>query len=454
MKPLQKFVEGPLAPWLLGLFSAVLRFAPGRFPADYDEGVYLSASRALASGLLPYRDFVFVHPPGVVLWLLPATWLTPDVMLLVARVASVLVGSLSIVLLARVIGGLPGLAAGLVWATRWEAMAADRGVFLEPLMICAGLAALFMSQRRAWLVAGALLGLSFVFKSWGVFWALLLVLSAPDWKSRSRLIIGAVLTAAVVLAPFAVLAGFGSFIEQTLQVHLRRPPDGDLERLVRLREMFVSHSLAGTLLLIAVTPFMWFSPLRRLGFSALAVAALVVLALTTAAAYWNQYNSALACFVAVVIGVGLDGASRRLSNWVLLAAVVVAAVWFPAAIERPGSRVAQRAVADQLRGLSGQVCAFENYELLIADLSPARAGLIDSYGQQMLEATRDGARFTSMAEAFASEASQRSLRRQLGQCDYLRTGWRGEAQMNAGTKSLVKALFEPAGEGLFKRRAR
>lgn len=452
MKSLRKFIEGPFAPWVLGVFAAVVRLAPGRFPADYDEGVYLSASRALASGLLPYRDFVFVHPPGIVLWLLPTTWLSPDAMLLVARVTSVLVGSLSIVLLARVIGGLPGLAAGLVWAMRWEAMAADRGVFLEPLMICAGIAALFVSQKRWWLLAGALLGLSVVFKSWGVFWGLLVLINAPDWKSRSRLILGAIVAASVLLVPFAAYAGFGSFLEQTLLVHLRRPPDGDLERLVRLREMFVSHSLAGTVLLLAVTPFIWFSPLRRLGFAALGVSALVTLALTTAAAYWNQYNSALACFVVIAIGVGLDGASRRISPWVLVLPLIVAALWTRAAVARPPSRVEQRAVADQLRGLSGQVCAFENFELIISDLTPAKVGFIDSYGQQMLEATRDGARFTSMADAFASEASQHSLRRQLGRCDYLRTGWRGDAQMNVGTRSLVKALFEPAGDGLYRRR--
>ncbi|MGV3625571.1 MAG: hypothetical protein ACO1OB_32470 [Archangium sp.] len=396
---------------------------------------------------------MFVHPPGIVLWLLPTTWLSPDAMLVVARVLSVLVGSLSIVLLARVIGGLPGLAAGLVWAMRWEAMAADRGVFLEPLMICAGVAALYVSQtRRTWWLAGVLLGVSVVFKSWGVFWATLVFFTAPDWKSRGQLVIGAVSSSVLLLMPFALLAGVGSFVEQTLLVHLRRPPDGDLERLVRLREMFVSHSLSGSLLLLAVTPFIWFSPLRRLGFAALGVSALVTIALTSAAAYWNQYNSALACFVVVAIGVGLDGAARRVSPWVLLSAVVVAVLWVRPALSRPPSRVEQRAVADQLRGLQGEVCAFENFELIIADVSPAKAGLIDSYGQQMLEATRDGARFPTMRDAFASEPSQQTLRRQLERCDWLRTGWRGDWQMNAATKALVETRFERTGDGLYRRR--
>ena len=30
----------------------------------YDQGVYYSASEAVAWGVLPYRDFLFLHPPG------------------------------------------------------------------------------------------------------------------------------------------------------------------------------------------------------------------------------------------------------------------------------------------------------------------------------------------------------------------------------------------------------
>jgi alpha-1,2-mannosyltransferase len=37
----------------------------------YDPGVYYTASTALLNGRLPYRDYVLLHPPGVVLALTP-----------------------------------------------------------------------------------------------------------------------------------------------------------------------------------------------------------------------------------------------------------------------------------------------------------------------------------------------------------------------------------------------
>jgi len=37
----------------------------------YDEGVYFGASAGLVHGLVPYRDFVLVHPPGSLLLLSP-----------------------------------------------------------------------------------------------------------------------------------------------------------------------------------------------------------------------------------------------------------------------------------------------------------------------------------------------------------------------------------------------
>src|SRR4051794_25123499 len=56
---------------------AVVLVSPGR-PCGtfgYDSSVYFTASTALIHGRLPYRDFVFLHPPGVVLALTPFAWL-------------------------------------------------------------------------------------------------------------------------------------------------------------------------------------------------------------------------------------------------------------------------------------------------------------------------------------------------------------------------------------------
>ncbi|HWD24554.1 MAG TPA: hypothetical protein VG368_03755, partial [Acidimicrobiales bacterium] len=38
---------------------------------EYDDGVYFGASLRLIEGVFPYRDFVFVQPPGITVVLAP-----------------------------------------------------------------------------------------------------------------------------------------------------------------------------------------------------------------------------------------------------------------------------------------------------------------------------------------------------------------------------------------------
>jgi len=38
---------------------------------NYDDGVYYASGTALLNGILPYRDYVFLHPPGIVVMLAP-----------------------------------------------------------------------------------------------------------------------------------------------------------------------------------------------------------------------------------------------------------------------------------------------------------------------------------------------------------------------------------------------
>ena len=38
---------------------------------EYDDGVYLGAAIRLTQGVLPYRDFAFVQPPGILLLMTP-----------------------------------------------------------------------------------------------------------------------------------------------------------------------------------------------------------------------------------------------------------------------------------------------------------------------------------------------------------------------------------------------
>ncbi len=53
-------------------------------PTEYDDGVYLGATIRLTQGVLPYHDFAFVQPPGILLLMTPVA--------LIARVTSTAAG--------------------------------------------------------------------------------------------------------------------------------------------------------------------------------------------------------------------------------------------------------------------------------------------------------------------------------------------------------------------------
>ena len=60
-------------------------------PADYDTAVYFSASALLFRGVIPYRDFVFVHPPGALYLLGLTSFLDPAKAFAGARVLIALI---------------------------------------------------------------------------------------------------------------------------------------------------------------------------------------------------------------------------------------------------------------------------------------------------------------------------------------------------------------------------
>src|SRR5215475_8807136 len=43
---------------------------------EYDDGPYFGSAVSLVHGVLPYRDFIFVQPPGITLLMSPAALLT------------------------------------------------------------------------------------------------------------------------------------------------------------------------------------------------------------------------------------------------------------------------------------------------------------------------------------------------------------------------------------------
>ena len=72
---------------------------------EYDDGVYLGAGMRLLHGAMPYKDYAFVQPPGIIVIALPAglagTLTSQATGLAVARVLSVLASTACVPLAGR-----------------------------------------------------------------------------------------------------------------------------------------------------------------------------------------------------------------------------------------------------------------------------------------------------------------------------------------------------------------
>jgi alpha-1,2-mannosyltransferase len=208
----------------------VERSAGVRGNYGYDAGVYYAAADALIHGRLPYRDFVLLHPPGMMLALTPAAWLgrvTSDHVGFVAANLGMTVVGVADAVLVVVVGRRMGLrlraalAGGLFYAGWMGAAGGEFSVRLEPLgnlFLLLGLLAFFTARRtgpvpsgRLLAAAGAALAVAMSVKIWfGVPLAGLLVVLLLDRTGR-RGVVGYLAGAAAALVAvdgvFAALAG-------------------------------------------------------------------------------------------------------------------------------------------------------------------------------------------------------------------------------------------------------
>jgi 4-amino-4-deoxy-L-arabinose transferase-like glycosyltransferase len=175
---------------------------------DPDEFVVLALSRDLAHGAMPYQDFMFFHPPGVLVFFrllqpLTALWWP------FARGAALLIDCGSAVLVWR-IGCLlfdrrTALAAGLIYAASPIPLLAAARVGQDSIITAIGLLGLLalLVKRSGWgaVAAGICLGAAFWFKYPALLFLPVYALAAPR---RLPLVVGgALLTIVVLFAPFA-----------------------------------------------------------------------------------------------------------------------------------------------------------------------------------------------------------------------------------------------------------
>lgn len=187
-------VRGPLQPVAPFVAIVVLAFLVRLVPVlvrgslygsfSYDDGVYFGAALALVHGIVPYRDFLLLHPPGIVYLLAPFAWLGglvgDDSGFAVARIAFMALGAantLLVILVASSWGRRTAMAAGILYAVWPSAVMIERSSWLiapqNTLLLLVLLALLYRRQaaapgvRRA-AVAGILAGLAFAVQIWAV----------------------------------------------------------------------------------------------------------------------------------------------------------------------------------------------------------------------------------------------------------------------------------------------
>lgn len=253
-------------PWLPGtaLVVAGVAFAArllpvlrggGLFATDtYDDGVHYAAALALVNGRLPYRDFLFLHPPGIVLALSPFAAfgsLTDDGWGFAAgRVAWMLMGSATaalIVIALRRVGWFGALVAGIGYSVYLPVLKAERTTMLEGLtsfLLVVALVLLGMSRLRVrhpwwiYLGVGVLLGVGTGVKIWGV----VIVAVVAGWVAVThglgkawRIGLGATIGVSAICLPF-FLAAPTTMWRMVVLDQVERPSNGiaPLDRLATI----------------------------------------------------------------------------------------------------------------------------------------------------------------------------------------------------------------------------
>ena len=194
----------------------------------YDDGVYYAAATAFVHGRMPYLDFLFLQPPGVVLAGAPFAGLgaltTDSTGFVAARLGFMAIGALNTVLVAAILrrfGFTAAAVGGFFYAVAYVAAYGERSILLEPVGTLGILVALLVLARPAlrgrtgWLlVAGVALGVATGFKIWYIVPAAVII----AWSGRAwgRMLLGAVAGGCAIYLPFLVADPAASFREIVL----------------------------------------------------------------------------------------------------------------------------------------------------------------------------------------------------------------------------------------------
>lgn len=300
---------------------------------EYDDGVYLGAALRLVHGVLPYRDFVLVQPPGLILLMTPvaalAKWTGTAGAMAVGRILTACAGAAAVPLAGRLVrhrGVLAVLITCGILAVYPDGVAAAVTVLQEPWLVLGCLAGAVLvfdgdqlsgsGKRLAW--GGVAFGLAGAIKVWAVIPVLVIAaLSARRPRRAVVYLAGAAAGFLVPVLPFAALAP-GTFYRGVIVAQLVRVDDARVSAWTRLASLtgldglspvsdraVLTASIAIPLLVAAAFTGAWIVTRRRppaLDWFALVTAVLVVAAFLWPADFYYHYAGFLAPFLALSLG--------------------------------------------------------------------------------------------------------------------------------------------------------
>lgn len=214
---------------------------------NYDDAVHYAATVALVEGRLPYRDFLLLQPPGILVLLSPFAALgglvgDADAMA-AARVGWMLLGGVNALLVGRILLPLSASAAlvGAVgYAVFYPAVYSEHTLLLESpattcLLVCLLLLRVTENAPRASsarvVAAGAVLGAAITLKIWGVVPVLVVMvcfLLRRRGADSLRFLAGGVAICVLICLPFFLAAPAPMWQMVVLDQVGRRPLDRGL----------------------------------------------------------------------------------------------------------------------------------------------------------------------------------------------------------------------------------
>ena len=463
----------------------------GALPSDkFDDGVYFSAAALFTQGQLPYEDFVFVHPPGIVLIVAPMALLGTfglgyGTAFVVARWVTVAVAVANVLLIGRLAlrwrGAPAALLAASLYATFPPAVRDENSTMIEPFLNLATLiaAGIWLGKegerrsRRELAVAGLAFGVLPGFKLYGGI-VLLAALVAGRFvrplRDRTLLVASAGCGFALVSAFFALRAGPPEFVRQVVLAQLSRPAGdvkgGEIAGVIdrsahmfqwgplafqRFADMVPAAGLVALAVGLGVAAWAWGTGEPQGRFWALA-GMLTVGAFLISAAYYDQYPIFLAVPMSLLLGSALAELMHH-RRWRTVSSVALAGLLvLPVANNvRDEFRTTYRAeVASTINEhVAEGTCVYSDPANLAiaADRPPPETGtgriLVDPFGELLYVAQRSREPFRTVQEALESPSAQARLRGTIAACEFVVLGTAPEqhARWSDATRRWFMAHF-------------